>query len=49
MYPEGPTVPEVDDNLLLPPINGVETPKDIKNYALPNKIQLIPIHTREQK
>lgn len=29
MYPEGPLVPDVDSNLLLPPINGVETPADI--------------------
>ncbi|CAK56843.1 unnamed protein product (macronuclear) [Paramecium tetraurelia] len=52
MYPEGPNVPHfVDENaqLLLPPNKGAVTPAGIGDYALPNNIQLIPIHTKQKE
>ncbi|CAD8084805.1 unnamed protein product [Paramecium sonneborni] len=51
MYPEGPIVPHFEGenaSLLLPPNEGATVPKDIKDYALPNKISLIPIHTKQK-
>lgn len=48
MYPEGLEVPtELSKDKLLPPNPGSLHP-DIGNFALPNKIQLIPIHTKEK-
>ncbi|CAD8077462.1 unnamed protein product [Paramecium primaurelia] len=52
MYPEGPNVIHfVDQNisLLLPPNKGAFTPPGIGDNALPNKIQLIPIHTKQKE
>lgn len=46
MYPNGPFVPNVTDDLLLPPNKGSKKPDGIDKNALPNKIQLIPIHTK---
>lgn len=48
MFPEGPNVPHfegVNVSLLLPPNKGSVTP-EIGDYALPNKISMIPIHTK---
>lgn len=46
MYPEGPEVPKnLTDDLLKPPNKGSITP-DIGYDALPNRISLIPIHTK---
>ena len=38
MYPEGPEVPLVSNDLLLPPNKGSVTPDGIGNNSLPNKI-----------
>ncbi|CAD8150405.1 unnamed protein product [Paramecium octaurelia] len=48
MYPEGSELPNVTEDKLLPPNSGSKSPS-IGNYALPNKIQLIPIHTKEEE
>ena len=45
MYPQGFEIPNVTQDKLLPPNPGSITPS-IGNYALPNKISLIPIHTK---
>lgn len=46
MYPEGPEVSKnLTDDLLLPPNYGSIKP-DIGYDALPNRISLIPIHTK---
>ena len=38
MYPEGPEVPDVSNDKLLPPNAGSVTPAEIGKNALPNKI-----------
>lgn len=48
MYPSGPDVPLVDENYLLPPNKGSVKPIDIGTSALPNKIAVIPIHSKEE-
>ncbi|CAD8082516.1 unnamed protein product [Paramecium sonneborni] len=48
MYPLGPIVPEISTDLLLPPMINVKTPDGIQNYALPNRIQVIPIHSIQE-
>lgn len=45
MYPEGLNVPDVANGFLLPPNKGAVTPVGIDNFALPNHIALIPIHS----
>lgn len=45
MYPEGFNVPNISDSFLLPPIKDIKTPDGLENYALPNHIALIPIHS----
>lgn len=38
MFPEGPIVPKINQDLLLPPMSDVKTPDGIENFAFPNKI-----------
>lgn len=47
-YPTGPEVPNVTPDHFLPPVDGVVQP-DIGMNALPNKIALIPIHTKDEE
>ncbi|CAD8200173.1 unnamed protein product [Paramecium pentaurelia] len=51
MYPEGPSIPQFEkenESLLLPPNQDAQIPKDLGDNALPHKIQLIPIHTKQK-
>ncbi|CAD8181770.1 unnamed protein product [Paramecium pentaurelia] len=49
MFPQGPIVPEIAKDLLLPPMADVKAPEGIQNFALPNKIQVIPIHSIQEE
>ncbi|CAD8080495.1 unnamed protein product [Paramecium sonneborni] len=48
MYPQGFEIPNVTEDKLLPPNPGSKSP-NIGNYALPYKISLIPIHTKQEE
>lgn len=41
-------MPNVDENYLLPPNKEAVKPIDIGKSALPNKIAVIPIHSKEE-
>lgn len=49
LYPHGfgPEVPDVEDNYLLPPNKDTIVPADILKHALPNKLQLLPVHMKQ--
>lgn len=43
--PNGPTVPEVEESMMLPPGGTIEDVLKGQKYALPDGMTVVPVHT----